>query len=93
MKKLKLFLMMLLMLVSASGCVSRQAPEEDGKTAGLVLYEDTDEESTGAGSGLKEISFEKGTIIERVKPKEFGRETLWEFFHRFEYFNEKGDAI
>ena len=44
-------------------------------------------------NGDKEISFEKGTIIERVKPKEFGRETLWEFFHRFEYFNEKGEKI
>ena len=49
---------MFLMLVFASGCVSVQAPGEDGKAEGLVLYQDWDEELAAGGSGLKEIPFD-----------------------------------
>ncbi len=44
MKKLKMFLMMLFMLVFASGCAAGEMPAEEGTTRGLVLYEDADEE-------------------------------------------------
>ncbi len=44
MKKLKMLLMMLFMLVFASGCIAANEPAEDGKSEGLVLYEDEEEE-------------------------------------------------
>ena len=44
-------------------------------------------------NGDKVVSFEEGTIKERVKPIAEGKETLWEFFHRHEYFDSKGERL
>ena len=54
MKKLRMLLMMLLMLVFATGCVPAAAPKEDGKAEGLVLYENEGEEVSSETPALAE---------------------------------------
>lgn len=44
-------------------------------------------------NGDKSVSFEEGTIKERVKPIVDGKETLWEFFHRYEFFDSRGEKL
>ena len=44
-------------------------------------------------NGDKVVSYEAGTARERVKPIAEGKETLWEFFHRYEYFDSKGEKL
>ncbi len=44
-------------------------------------------------NGNKAVVIEEGTFIERVKPINNGKETLWEFFHRYEYFGPKGEKL
>lgn len=44
-------------------------------------------------NGDKCVIFEEGTFKERVKPIIDGKETLWEFFHRYEFFDSKGEKL
>ena len=44
-------------------------------------------------SGDKAVSFEEGIVKERVRPTKDGKETLWEFFHRHEFFDSKGEKL
>lgn len=44
-------------------------------------------------NGDKIVTFERGSAIERVKPIVNGKETLWEFFHRYEFFDSKGEKL
>lgn len=44
-------------------------------------------------NGDKAVSFEEGTVKERVKPISGEKETLWEFFHRHEYFDSRGEKL
>lgn len=39
------------------------------------------------------VTFEKGVVKERVKPIREGEESLWEFFHRNEFYDAQGNRI
>ena len=44
-------------------------------------------------NGNKVVIVEEGTFVERVNPIINGKETLWEFFHRYEFYDSKGEKL